>query len=96
MKMTNFSDRSLPYLARLGRPIIYAIRGFLVVAMVFVSLSLYLAGVEQGSARSCEGHLRGSVFGYECYNTTVLPLCFDIAQDEVKVGYGFPRSLVDP
>ena len=96
MKMTNFSDRSLPILPQKGHPKKYVSRLLVVAACVFVSFSLYLAGVEQGAARSCEGHLRGSVFGYECYDTTVLPLCFDIAEDGVKVGYGFPRSLVDP
>ena len=89
------SDRSLPYLARLGRPISYAIRALLVAACVFVSFSLYLAGFEQGAARSCDGHLRGSVWGYECYDESVLPLCFDAVEGEVRFGYGFPRSLVD-
>lgn len=92
----NSSDRSLPYLPRLGRPIIYAIRGFLVVAMVFVSLSLYVAGVEEGARRSCDGHLQGSVFSYRCFEESILPLCFDIEEDEVKVGYGFEVRLVDP
>jgi hypothetical protein len=89
-------SRSCPCLGRKGRLLNYAFRAFVVGASIAFALALYFAGVEAGASRYCDGHLRGSVFSYECYNTTILPLCFDRTEEGVRIGYGWPVVLVDP
>lgn len=87
-------DRSLSSLHRKGRLLNYAFRAFVVAVSIFFALALYAAGLEAGASRYCDGHLRGSVFGYECFDTTILPLCFDRKDEEVKIGAGWPVEIL--
>lgn len=76
-------------LARKGRPLVYGYLvlflalGFFVVVVFYAGYSI---GYEASLGRSCDGYLVGSFFSYECYDDSIVSVCYDASCGGVRYG----------